>query len=75
MPVPRTAPRCPPARLARAGGLLTAAGLRSLAAGTLAMAQSEMRKLRHDQLDLVTGSAQPLLWLSSSAPRSATTAR
>jgi ABC-2 type transport system permease protein len=42
---------------------LTAAGLRSLAAGTFAMAQSELRKLRHDHLDIVTRSVQPLLWL------------
>jgi len=31
--------------------------------GTLAMAQAEMRKLRHDHLDIVTRSVQPLLWL------------
>jgi ABC-2 type transport system permease protein len=48
---------------AEAGGLLTPAGLRALAAGTFAMAQSEMRKLRHDHLDIVTRSVQPLLWL------------
>jgi ABC-2 type transport system permease protein len=34
-----------------------------LAAGTIAMAQAEMRKLRHDHLDIVTRSVQPLLWL------------
>src|SRR3954454_22310549 len=34
-----------------------------LLAGTVAMAQAELRKLRHDQLDLVTRSIQPLLWL------------
>ena len=34
-----------------------------MAAGTLAMAQAEMRKLRHDHLDIVTRSVQPLLWL------------
>jgi ABC-2 type transport system permease protein len=34
-----------------------------LAAGTVAMAQAEMRKLRHDHLDIVTRSVQPLLWL------------
>ncbi len=32
-------------------------------AGTLAMAQAEMRKLRHDHLDIFTRSVQPLLWL------------
>jgi ABC-2 type transport system permease protein len=31
--------------------------------GTLAMAQAELRKLRHDHLDIVTRSVQPLLWL------------
>jgi ABC-2 type transport system permease protein len=34
-----------------------------LAAGTIANAQAEMRKLRHDHLDIVTRSVQPLLWL------------
>jgi ABC-2 type transport system permease protein len=34
-----------------------------VAAGTLAMAQAEMRKLRHDHLDIITRSVQPLLWL------------
>jgi ABC-2 type transport system permease protein len=34
-----------------------------LAEGTLAMAQAELRKLRHDHLDIVTRSVQPLLWL------------
>src|ERR1700743_2720270 len=45
------------------GGLFTGEGLRALAGGTFAMAQSEMRKLRHDHLDIVTRSVQPLLWL------------
>src|SRR5271170_1763143 len=31
--------------------------------GTYAMAQAEMRKLRHDHLDIITRSVQPLLWL------------
>ncbi len=31
--------------------------------GTLAMAQAELRKLRHDHLDIITRSVQPLLWL------------
>jgi len=35
----------------------------ALAAGTLAMAQAEMRKLRHDHLDIFTRAVQPLLWL------------
>jgi ABC-2 type transport system permease protein len=34
-----------------------------MAAGTLAMAQAEMRKLHHDYLDIFTRSVQPLLWL------------
>jgi ABC-2 type transport system permease protein len=37
--------------------------LSRLAAGTVAMAQAELRKLRHDHIDIVTRSAQPLLWL------------
>ncbi len=37
--------------------------LARMASGTLAMAQAEMRKLRHDHLDIVTRSVQPLLWL------------
>ncbi len=34
-----------------------------IAAGTAAMAQAEMRKLRHDHIDIITRSVQPLLWL------------
>jgi ABC-2 type transport system permease protein len=50
---------------AQAGGrsLLATGALLRLLAGTKAMAQSELRKLRHDQLDIVTRSVQPLLWL------------
>ena len=47
-----------PAPAAIAGGPVA-----RLAAGAVAMAQSEMRKLRHDQLDIITRSVQPLLWL------------
>jgi ABC-2 type transport system permease protein len=43
---------------ARAPGALSRLG-----AGTFAMAQAEMRKLRHDHLDIFTRSVQPLLWL------------
>jgi ABC-2 type transport system permease protein len=43
---------------ALSGGVLA-----RLAAGIVAMAQAEMRKLRHDHLDIVTRSVQPLLWL------------
>jgi ABC-2 type transport system permease protein len=34
-----------------------------LGAGTAATAQAELRKMRHDPLDIFTRSAQPLLWL------------
>lgn len=37
--------------------------LRRLLHGTAAMSLTEWRKLRHDQLDLITRSVQPLLWL------------
>ena len=49
----------------RAGGasILAAGALSRMAEGTLAMAQAEMRKLRHDHLDIITRSVQPLLWL------------
>lgn len=53
---------------ARAGSLEVA--LRSLPAragrlrdGTVAMGWAELRKLRHDHLDIFTRSVQPLLWL------------
>jgi len=42
---------------------LSGGPLARVAAGTLAMAQAEMRKLRHDHLDIFTRSVQPLLWL------------
>jgi ABC-2 type transport system permease protein len=42
---------------------LSTGALARLAAGTTAMAQAEMRKLRHDNLDIFTRSVQPLLWL------------
>jgi ABC-2 type transport system permease protein len=42
---------------------LAAGAVARLAEGTLAMAQAELRKLRHDHLDIVTRSVQPLLWL------------
>jgi ABC-2 type transport system permease protein len=49
----------------RAGGppALSLGPLARMAEGTLAMAQAEMRKLRHDHLDIITRSVQPLLWL------------
>lgn len=43
--------------------VLATGPLQRMAAGTLAMAQAEMRKLRHDHLDILTRSVQPLLWL------------
>ena len=42
---------------------LAGSALARLVAGTAAMAQAEMRKIRHDYVDLFTRSAQPLLWL------------
>lgn len=44
-------------------GLLATSPLVRILEGTLAMAQAELRKLRHDHLDIVTRSVQPLLWL------------
>jgi ABC-2 type transport system permease protein len=52
-----------PAQLGRRPAALASGPLARMAAGTLAMAQAEMRKLRHDHLDIVTRSVQPLLWL------------
>jgi ABC-2 type transport system permease protein len=53
-----------PARPAAMPAPPTAIGtLRSLLAGTFAMAQAELRKLHHDHLDIFTRSVQPLLWL------------
>ncbi len=48
---------------ARRPAALAGGPLRRLAAGTAAMSLTEWRKLRHSQLDLVTRSVQPLLWL------------
>ena len=42
---------------------LAASPLTRVLAGTFAMAQAEVRKLRHDHLDIFTRSVQPLLWL------------
>ncbi len=42
---------------------LAGSGAARLLEGTFAMAQAEMRKLRHDHLDVITRSVQPLLWL------------
>ena len=54
-----------PARLpaASADMPLTAGPLVRLASGTFANAQAELRKLRHDNVDILTRSVQPLLWL------------
>jgi ABC-2 type transport system permease protein len=43
--------------------ILRTHALTRLGAGTVAMAQAELRKLRHDPIDIFTRSAQPLLWL------------
>jgi ABC-2 type transport system permease protein len=43
--------------------LRAASAERRLAAGTAAMARAEWQKLRHDHLDILTRSVQPLLWL------------
>src|SRR4051812_46815416 len=43
--------------------LRAASAERRLAAGTAAMARAEWQKLRHDNLDIVTRSVQPLVWL------------
>ena len=39
------------------------AGLRRLGDGVTAMGSAELRKLRHDNIDIATRSVQPLLWL------------
>jgi ABC-2 type transport system permease protein len=57
-----------PAESVRAGSLeLAARGLAIRAGrlrdGTVAMGWAELRKLRHDHLDIFTRSVQPLLWL------------
>ena len=48
---------------ASAEDVLSAGPLARLMTGTIAMAQAEMHKLRHDHLDIFTRSVQPLLWL------------
>jgi ABC-2 type transport system permease protein len=55
--------RQPVASVEQLPGALGAGRLSWVAEGTLAMAQAEMRKLRHDHLDIITRSVQPLLWL------------
>ena len=52
-----------PAAWGKGTGVLSPGPLRRLAAGTRAMALAELRKLRHDHLDVFTRSVQPLLWL------------
>ncbi len=60
---PSAASRAGSAERQRAAGALGGGSLRRVWEGTLAMAQAELRKLRHDHLDIVTRSVQPLLWL------------
>jgi ABC-2 type transport system permease protein len=52
-----------PAVSAERPAALAGTPLSRLASGTGAMAQAELRKLRHDHVDIFTRSAQPLLWL------------
>jgi ABC-2 type transport system permease protein len=61
MSAPSAAP--PAVSADRRPAALSTGPLQRMAAGTLAMAQAEMRKLRHDHLDIITRSVQPLLWL------------
>ncbi len=42
---------------------LRGSALRRLLGGTHAMTRAELQKLRHDQVDILTRSVQPLLWL------------
>jgi ABC-2 type transport system permease protein len=53
----------PAASAEHAPASLAGGALSRLTSGAFAMAQAELRKLRHDHLDLVTRSVQPLLWL------------
>ena len=53
----------PAASAERLPQALSIGPLARMVEGTLAMAQAELRKLRHDHLDIVTRSVQPLLWL------------
>jgi ABC-2 type transport system permease protein len=50
-------------RAASAEPLRPLAGARRLADGIGAMGWAELRKLRHDNIDIATRSVQPLLWL------------
>ena len=52
-----------PAASAKTLPALRGSVLRRLAGGTHAMARAEVQKLRHDHLDILTRSVQPLLWL------------
>lgn len=52
-----------PADWAERPAALAASPLVRVLAGTAAMAQAEVRKLRHDHIDIFTRSVQPLLWL------------
>src|SRR6188474_2749004 len=52
-----------PAGSADRPAALSGSPLARMASGTAAMSLVEWRKLRHNQLDLLTRSVQPLLWL------------
>jgi ABC-2 type transport system permease protein len=62
MSAPSVALRSGSAEAERPQALAGSAPARLLS-GTAAMAQAEMRKIRHDHVDVFTRSAQPLLWL------------
>lgn len=51
------------AEVAARPAALAAGPVARMASGAVAMALTEWRKLRHDQLDLLSRSVQPLLWL------------
>jgi ABC-2 type transport system permease protein len=63
MSVPSAASHAASAERPSPASALSGSPLARVAEGTLAMAQAELRKLRHDHLDIVTRSVQPLLWL------------
>jgi ABC-2 type transport system permease protein len=63
MSAPSAASHAGSAEFSRPAGALSGGPLLRIGEGTLAMAQAELRKLRHDHLDIVTRSVQPLLWL------------
>ncbi len=63
MSAPSAASRVVSGEARRRPAALDGGPIRRLLAGAAAMSLTEWRKLRHDQLDLITRSVQPLLWL------------